>query len=82
MGPVRVLHVNVDKKAGAHFIRVRNHHGATPACDSGAPLAWDGESDLEVEAGESVCVAVVHDAGVSWHARRLPPPAGLRASLR
>jgi hypothetical protein len=82
MGPVRLLHVNVDKKAGAHFTRVRNHDAAMPACGGGVPLAWDGESDLEVGSGESVCVAVAHDAGISWHARQMPAPAGFRASLR
>ena len=74
--------MNVDKKAGAHFTRVRNHDAAMPECGGGTPLAWDGESELEVESGESVCVAVAHDAGISWHARKLPKPAGLRASLR
>ena len=82
MGPVRLLHVNVDKKAGAHFTRVPNHAGAMPDCAGGAPIAWDGESDLDVGSGESVCVAVVHDARVSWHARELPAPLGLHASLR
>jgi hypothetical protein len=83
MGPVRLLHVNVDKKAGARFIRVQRHEGTMPDCGSGAPLAWDGESDLVVEPGESVCVAVAHDARVSWHARQVPAPAGFqRASLR
>jgi hypothetical protein len=83
MGPVRLLHVNVDKKAGAHFIRVPNREGTIPDCGSGAPLAWDGESDLVVGSGESVCVAVVHDARVSWHARQMPAPVGFQnASLR
>ncbi|HEX3904112.1 MAG TPA: hypothetical protein VH853_14830 [Polyangia bacterium] len=82
-GPVELLHVNVDKKAGARFIRVPNREGAMPDCGSGAPLAWDGESDLYVQSGESVCVAVVHDARVSWHARHMSIPAGFqRASLR
>jgi hypothetical protein len=83
MGPVRLLHVNVDKKAGAHFTRVPSRAGAMPDCAGGAPIAWDGESDLDVGSGESVCVAVVHDARVSWHARQLPVPAGFQhASLR
>jgi hypothetical protein len=82
MGPVTLLHANVDKKAGAHFIRVRNRDTAMPNCDGGAPLAWDGESDLDVPSGESICVAVAHKAGISWHARQLPEPTGLRARLR
>jgi hypothetical protein len=82
-GPVELLHVNVDKKAGARFIRVPNRHGAMPDCGSGAPLAWDGESDLFLQSGESVCVAVVHDARVSWHARPMATPDGFQhASLR
>jgi hypothetical protein len=83
MGPVKLLHVNVDKAAGARFIRVPNRAGAMPDCGSGAPLAWDGESDLVVGSGESVCVAVLHDARVSWHARPLSAPVGFQhASLR
>jgi hypothetical protein len=84
MGPVRLLHVNVDKKAGAHFIRVPHRDGATALadCGNGAPLAWDGESDLDVGSGESVCVAVNHDTRISWHARQMPAPAGFNASLR
>ncbi len=82
-GPVELLHVNVDKKAGARFIRVHNKQGAMADCGSGAPLAWDGESDLFLQPGESVCVAVVHDARVSWHARPMSTPAGFQhASLR
>jgi hypothetical protein len=83
MGPVRLLHVNVDKQAGARFIRVPSHDGAIADCGSGAPIAWDGESDLDVGSGESVCVAVLHDARVSWHARQMPAPVGFQhASLR
>ena len=82
-GPVELLHVNVDKKAGARFIRVPSHEGVMPDCGSGAPLAWNGETDLYVQQGESVCVAVVRDARVSWHARQMPTPAGFQhASLR
>ena len=82
-GPVELLHVNVDKKAGARFIRVPSHEGMIPDCGSGAPLAWNGESDLFVQSGESVCVAVVRDARVSWHARQMPTPTGFQhASLR
>jgi hypothetical protein len=81
-GPVELLHVNVDKKAGARFIRVPHHEGVAADCGSGAPLAWNGESDLYVQPGESVCVAVGHDARISWHAREMPTPAGFQhASL-
>ena len=81
-GPVELLHVNVEKKAGARFIRVPHHEGAAADCGSGAPLAWNGESDLYVQSGESVCVAVVRDARVSWHARPMPAPGFEHASLR
>jgi hypothetical protein len=82
MGPVRLLHVNVDKEAGAHYTRVPNRNGATPDCGGGTPIAWDGESDLDVGSDESVCVAVAHDARISWHARQMRVPAGFRASLQ
>jgi hypothetical protein len=84
-GPVRLLHVNVDRKAGATFLRVPSYAGASPDCRSGIPLTWNGESDLDVDRGESVCVAVRRDARVSWHARAIPaePVSGTqRASLR
>ena len=82
-GPVELLHVNVEKRAGARFIRVPHHEGAVADCGSGAPLAWNGETDLFVQRGESVCVAVVRDARVSWHARPMPASASFQnASLR
>jgi len=83
-GPMELLHVNVDRKAGATFLRVPRLAGALPDCRSGAPLAWDGESDLYVRQDESVCVAVLHDARVSWHARQVPagPVGTVHASLR
>jgi hypothetical protein len=70
-GPVELLHVNVDRKAGATFLRVPRLAGALADCRNGAPLAWDGESDLYVRQDESVCVAVLHNARVSWHAREV-----------
>jgi hypothetical protein len=68
-GPVEILHVNVDQKAAARFSRVV---GANQDCRFGQPLAWNGESDLKLHAGESVCVEVQHRTRVSWHARPLP----------
>jgi hypothetical protein len=68
-GPVDLLHVNVDRAAGATFLRVPGYAGAVPDCRRGAPIDWDGESDLYVQKDESVCVAVLRDARVSWHAR-------------
>lgn len=65
-GPIQILHVNVDQKAGARFSRV---DGATRNCQTGAPLAWNGETDLTLAPGQSVCVEVQHPTRVSWHAR-------------
>lgn len=84
-GPIELLHVNVDRKAGATFFRAPSLAGGLPDCRSGAPLAWDGESDLYVQKDESVCVAVLRDARVSWHARSVPAGADhgtQHASLR
>lgn len=75
-GPIEILHVNVEEqRAGARFSRV---DGATGNCHAGAPLAWNGETDLTLAAGQSVCVEVSRATRVSWHARtvaptRLPP---------
>jgi hypothetical protein len=69
IGPVDLLHVNVDRRAGATFLRVPGYAGAVPDCRRGAPIDWDGASDLYVQKDESVCVAVLRDARVSWHAR-------------
>lgn len=77
-GPIEILHVNVDQKARARFSRVEGD------CHAGRPLAWDGETDLTLAAGQSVCVEVSHPTRVSWHARTLPPAAAtsqVRASL-
>ena len=81
-GPIQILHVNVDQKAGAQFSRV---DGAIKDCRAGAPLAWNGETDLTLGPGQSVCVAVSRAAHVAWHARTVP--AGrfspqVQASLR
>ncbi len=81
-GPIQILHVNVEQRAGARFSRV---DGATTDCRAGAPLKWNGETDLTLAAGQSVCVAVSRATAVSWHARtgaptRLPPQ--VQASLR
>lgn len=81
-GPIQILHVNVDQKVGAHFLRV---DGAIKDCRAGAPLAWNGETDLTLAPGQSVCVAVSHATNVSWHARTVPAgrfPAQVQASLR
>src|SRR6185312_4942805 len=79
-GPIQILHVNVDQKARARFLRV---DGAIKDCRAGAPLPWNGETDLTLAPGQSVCVAVSHTTRVSWHARTIPGrfPAQVQASL-
>ena len=67
-GPIEILHVNVDQKTSAKFSRVA---GAAGDCRTAAPLTWNGETDLTLQAGESVCVEVGHATRVSWHARSL-----------
>ncbi len=83
-GPIEILHVNVDQKAPARFSRVA---GSSGDCRTAAPLAWNGETDLTLQAGESVCVDVNHATRVTWHARSLRPApavqtAQVHASLR
>jgi hypothetical protein len=78
-GPIEILHVNVDQKARARFSRV---DGATKDCHAGAPLTWNGETDLTLTQGQSVCVEVTHATRVSWHARTVPATPQIQASLR
>ena len=68
-GPARLLHANIDRRAGVTFLRVPLHASAEPDCRGGVALGWDGESDIEVREDEAVCVAVVHKTRISWHAR-------------
>lgn len=77
-GPMKILHVNVDQKVRARFSRV---DGTTGDCHAGAPLAWDGETDLILGQGESVCVEVNRATRVSWHARKVPATPQIQASL-
>lgn len=77
-GPMQILHVNVDQKAAARFSRVA---GANSDCHAGAPLAWDGETNLTLGQGESVCVEVRHATRVSWHGRKVPAMPQIHASL-
>ena len=78
-GPIEILHVNVDQKARARFWRA---DAATGDCRTAAPLAWTGETDLTLRAGEAVCVQVSGDTRVSWHARTLPATAQIATGLR
>ena len=75
-GPIQILHVNVDQKAPAKFSRAEGKSGQTSGdCRAASPLAWNGETDLTLQAGESVCVEVGHATRVTWHARSLRAPA-------
>jgi len=72
-----------DAATGRELWRTKIGDPTTGEYLAAAPLAWNGESDLFVQSGESVCVAVVRDARVSWHARQTPAPVALQhASLR
>jgi hypothetical protein len=85
-GPTRLLHANFDRRAGVVFTRVSlQQGGADPDCGTGVAVAWDGESDLDVRAGELICVRAVRRVNLSWHARAdgAEIPAGTQqASLR
>ena len=77
-GPIEILHMNVDQNARARFSRA---DATTGDCRTAAPLAWTGETDLTLRAGESVCVQVSGDARVSWHARTVPATAQVPTGL-
>jgi hypothetical protein len=71
-GPIEILHVNVDQKTTARFSRLA---GTATDCRAASPFTWNGETDLTLAAGESVCVQVGHATRVSWHARTMPVAA-------
>jgi hypothetical protein len=81
-GPIEILHVNVDQKTTAKFSRVAgNSAGTSGDCRTAAPLPWNGETDLTLQAGESVCVEVGHATRVSWHGRTLAPAPAQTAQV-
>lgn len=71
-GPLEILHMSVDQEGAPRFSRA---DAATGDCRTAAPLAWTGETDLTLRAGEAVCVQVKGEARVSWHARAVPATA-------
>ena len=73
-GPTRLLHANYDRRAGVVFTKVPLPAGAAPSCLAGTPVAWDGESDLEVSASEVICVGSARRVNLAWHARTVTPP--------
>jgi hypothetical protein len=69
-GPVRLLHANYDHRAGVTFSKATLADGATAIdCASSAAFGWDGESDLDVHAGEGICVTAAREVSLTWHAR-------------
>jgi len=84
-GPMRLLHVNYDKGAGVVFLRAQPQQGtAAVDCRDGVPTGWDGESDLAVGDGETICVAAARAVHVSWHARPgvQAAPAGVQHAMK
>jgi hypothetical protein len=77
-GPMRLLHANYDRGAGVVFLRAEQQQGTSASdCLHAVPMGWDGESDLTVGEGETICVSAARAAHVSWHAR-----SGMEAAPR
>jgi hypothetical protein len=70
-GPMKLLHANYDRRAGVVFSRATQRAESAPDCSTGAPVGWDGESDLTVGQGEAICVSATRLVNLSWHARSL-----------
>jgi hypothetical protein len=68
-GPIEILHMNVDQKTTAKFSRVA---GTASDCRTAKPFTWNGETELTLVQGESVCVEVGRASQVTWHARTVP----------
>jgi hypothetical protein len=69
-GPIRILHADFDARAKLQFSRVWRHD-ASADCRSGTPLPWNGESAVEIEKDELICVGAEKPTRISWHARPL-----------
>lgn len=70
-GPTRLLHANYDRRAGVVFLRASQQGGEAANCKTGVPVRWDGQSDLDINPGESICVSASRKVHLSWHARAL-----------
>lgn len=88
VGPMKLLHVNTDRKAQPKFSRVWLRNGAGD-CRNGTPLQWNGTTAVQVANDELICVATVRPTlrptRFSWHGRAVSPeasPSTLQASLR
>lgn len=83
-GPIRLLHANFESRTAPHFSRVWKR-GDHIDCNSATPLAWDGQTEVELRQDELICVAAGAPARIWWHGRSLDqttPAAPEQASLR
>jgi len=83
-GPIKLLHANFDTRSKLQFSKVWRR-SSTVDCSSGTPLAWNGQSAVEIEKDELICVAATKPTRVEWHGRPLPlsaPGTPAQASLR
>jgi len=83
-GPMRVQHANAEGRTPPKFSRVLLVSGAED-CRSATPLDWNGNSAVQIQQDELLCVQTSRAARVSWHGRAVPAtgPTTLRqASLR
>ena len=55
-GPIRLLHANFESRVAPHFSRVWKR-GDHIDCNSATPLAWDGQTEVELRKDELICVA-------------------------
>jgi len=81
---MRLLHINSDTRAAPTLSRVWQRDRAMD-CRGGTPLAWDGQTEVEIGKDELVCVAAARPARISWHGRTVQsqfPSAPQQASLR
>ncbi len=83
-GPMRLLHASYDGGADVVFLRAEPQQGTSASdCLHAVPMGWDGESELGVREGETICVSATRAVHVSWHARSGPEarPAGIQQAL-
>jgi hypothetical protein len=74
VGPMRLLHANFDRKAKVKFTRTWQRDGGAD-CRNGAPLSWDGESEIQIQKDELVCVSGTARSAVAWHGRSVTADA-------
>ncbi|HEY4187556.1 MAG TPA: hypothetical protein VGP07_20940 [Polyangia bacterium] len=81
LGPIKLLHVNSDRRTEPKFSRVWSRDGARD-CRNATPLAWDGETEVYIGKDELVCVTADRPSRISWHGRSVAneQPASQQAS--